>query len=116
MKTEIRGMRFYLRLVFVALFSTLLTTAYAQSEFEIDGVVTDETGTHISGAAIKVVSELEGGKLLHATINDAGAFDFIVEPGMYSVEASKNGYHPVIEPKTRIGSGASTIQITLQSL
>jgi len=86
--------------------------AYSQSKGTgaIEGKVTDEQGTPLPGAEVKVTSpDMIGGT--QSKITDAeGKFRFIaLLPGMYAVEASLQGFTPSKKENIRLHIGQTLI-------
>ena len=62
----------------------------------LSGVVTDETGGVIPGAAIDVMNE-ENGFQRSASSNEEGIFTFAqLPPGSYTLSAIREGFTPVL--------------------
>ena len=84
----------------------LSCAAFAQTA-QIQGVVTDNTGAVIPGAAIAVVNT-ETGVDYNATTNESGFFQLpALNPGVYSVTCTSEGFAPLERPAVRLEVGQS---------
>ncbi len=101
-------------LAMVAAFFCQETWALAGTTGGLSGAVTDETGTPMSGASVKVVS---ASQVASTTTDASGHFTFIsLTPDTYSVSAQKTGYSPEsFDGVTVFADQAPTLSFRLQS-
>src|SRR5262245_3625990 len=74
----------------------IVPTVLAQSQTtgQIEGVVKDPTGALVAGASVEA-KNLETGASRTATTNDDGRYQFLnLQPGNYSITATKEGFSP----------------------
>ncbi len=90
-------------LCLAALISLLCTAtcAYGQATSTIVGVVSDETGAVIPGASVRIANELTGLTRVVPTSADGTYVAALLPPGVYTVEASAQGF------KTKVQKGIS---------
>src|SRR5580698_1803874 len=121
----------YLRLAvsFIALLLLLPTLVSAQSVITggLTGIVTDPSGSVISGAAVSLKNQSTS-EVLPATTGSTGAFQFtLLKPGIYVISVSQNGFRQVSETvevllgqtalanvKLEVGATSETITVTEQ--
>lgn len=102
----------------VAVVCTLsVTTAHAQtaSSGSISGLVTDPQGGVVPGATVVLTDIATNGKQTSNT-NDSGRYNFpVVNPGLYDVIVSKNGFKTakMAQQKASIGL-VLTVNVTLE--
>jgi iron complex outermembrane receptor protein len=84
----------------------LATNVFAQGSGTITGVVTDERGAKIPGAA--VILTLESGTQLSTTTNQNGSFEFKnVKAGAYLLEVKADGFSVFTSEQIQLGRGKS---------
>ena len=72
---------------------------------EIRGVVADESGANVPGAAVTLISE-SSGEERKTTSNEAGIFSFIaVPPATYTLRAEKAGFRTSERKQQVLGIG-----------
>src|SRR5271167_1090016 len=68
----------------------------------LSGIVTDQSGSSISGAQVKVTSEASG-EVRTVSTNAIGAFNVaLLLPGTYRVEVTQTGFRSVTVPRVKI--------------
>src|SRR5271154_4354188 len=68
----------------------------------LSGIVTDQSGSSISGAQVKVTSEASG-EVRTVSTNAIGAFNVaLLLPGTYRVEVTQTGFRSVTVPHVKI--------------
>jgi hypothetical protein len=99
----------------VALAATAAGIARAQGEAAISGVVTDESGSVIPGATVKVTN-VDTGAVRELSTDQAGRYDAPVLPvGSYTVSAEKTGFTLELKTGVTLVVGQRvTVDVTLQ--
>jgi hypothetical protein len=81
----------------------------------ITGVVSDESGAVVPGAAVSM-QNLKTGQSFSTTANQSGLYGLpYLEPGSYRMEAQANGFRRYVRPKLAVETGrVISLDITLQ--
>jgi Carboxypeptidase regulatory-like domain/TonB dependent receptor len=108
------------RLVATALLAAAIAftpeAAIAQTLYgSIVGTVNDPTGAAVPNAAITATNK-QTGQVRQATSNEAGGYIFAaVQPGIYEIKFSKEGFRPVAEPSVEVtANNTSRADVALQ--
>jgi len=106
-----------LRSVFFGLFLLCSSVVLAQVNGSIAGSVADQSGSAVSGATVKLVSESTGA-VMTETSNPEGNFVFTaVPPGMYTVSAEHPGFkklqkeHLELTPTDHLAVGTLSLTV-----
>ncbi|MEZ5391697.1 MAG: carboxypeptidase regulatory-like domain-containing protein [Bryobacterales bacterium] len=93
----------FLRLAALGLLSAILS--FGQTQGTIQGVVTDNSGAVIPGAQVQVAN-LETGVSSEVSTNEAGYYAVpALNPGIYKITASADGFAPQERPQLRLEVG-----------
>lgn len=108
--------KFFVRgVLFLAVFTCLITTAHAQYRGSIQGVVTDPTGAIVSGAVV-TLTNLGTNEIQAATTNESGVYNFnALPPARFSLTVEKNGFQKkTLESLTIIPDQANAVNVQLE--
>jgi hypothetical protein len=101
--------------ILVLLFLTLIaTSAFAQSDGSISGVVTDSTGAAVPGVSL-TVKNIETGAVRNLLTSDTGRYDALLLPvGQYEVTAEMAGFQPSKKQVALVVGARTTVDLTLK--
>lgn len=108
--------KFFVRgVLFLAVFTCLITTAHAQYRGSIQGVVTDPQGAIVSGATV-TLTNLGTNEIQAATTNDSGVYNFnALPPARFSLTVEKDGFKKkLLENLTIIPDQANAVNVQLE--
>lgn len=90
--------------------------AFAQTNAELTGVVTDPTGAVVAGATVKIVSVANGGERTVVS-SDSGVYTAAqLQPGVYNVTVTQAGFKTGRINAVEIGAGQSrTLDVALET-
>jgi hypothetical protein len=102
-------------LILLVLLSTFVFAAHAEAGGKITGVVKDQTGSVIPGAAVVVTNTQTGVKLTTTTDQD-GVFTFLVlSVGQYQIDVTSDGFKAYRKTGIAIDiNSALVLDVTLQ--
>src|SRR5436309_2039936 len=112
----------YFRRPFALMVTALLASTFlhAQVAGRLSGVVVDQTGAAVPGAAVNVY--LTGGKepLLKSETNESGQFSFVtIRPDTYDVAVESKGFTRVVIREVKVAPVQETslpaVKLELQS-
>ena len=94
---------------YVALFALLLIPALAPAQVtgSITGTIADPTGSSISGATVKLISEQTGAVRSVPTDSDGNFVFAAVSPGMYTISAEQTGFKRFLKQGFELAAGSS---------
>ena len=83
--------------------------AYAQQTATLRGEVTDDSGSVIAGAEITATNTATGAEVTGST-DAAGAYELILEPGIYTITAENDGFETGIADVVELIAGQSVLR------
>lgn len=98
----------------VVLLSGLMVSSFAQKRSSLRGLVTDEAGRGLRGAAALLVNTLSG-ESFAATSDEQGRYEFErVRPGNYRLEVRGAGFADYVSESFAVGDDAQTRDVTMR--
>jgi hypothetical protein len=96
--------------VLLALIAAAASTAFAQANAKVSGIVTDPNGAAVPGAAVKLINQATKIEV-ETTTNDNGFFNFVnVNPAMYTLRVEVKGFKGVQTAPFDVGVSEAVTQ------
>ena len=108
MRKAIRGL-FGVIVAGVPLLLCLSTGTFAQGNATLSGTVTDPAGALIPGAEVTATHNGTG-MATRSLTNQVGAYEFILQPGLYTLTAELPGFETGIDGNVELSAGQQVLR------